>query len=97
MENAKMIRSPTQLETCKPLDEYNKYKEPPRITISSNTRYQISDQILFVQGQHVIDSSGERKVMVSIDPGAIDRKLAIRELNAQLEGRIINSQTFAKI
>ena len=32
--------------------------------------------------------------MVSVDPAAIERKLAIRELNAQLEGRTVNRHHF---
>jgi len=32
---------------------------------------------------------------VSIDPAAIERKLAIRELNAQIDGRTVKSHTYA--
>jgi hypothetical protein len=35
--------------------------------------------------------------VVTVDPSAIDRKLAIRKLNDQIEGRSSLSETFADV
>jgi hypothetical protein len=68
---------------------------PPRVMINSNTHYELSDNVVLVKGQYVIGANGVKQLMVSVDPATIERKLAIRELNAQLEGRILKSHTQA--
>lgn len=65
----------------------------PRVMINSNTHYELSDNVVLLKGQYVVGANGIKQLMVSVDPATIERKLAIRELNAQLEGRISKSQT----
>lgn len=69
----------------------------PRVLLTSNTNYELSDQVVLVQGKYIKRESGDNLLVVSVDPASIERKLAIRELNAQLEGRTIKSQTDAVI
>ena len=76
-------------------NEWAESELPPRVLISSNTQYELSDQVVLIQGQYVNELSGEKQLMVSIDPATIERKLAIRELNAQLDGRTVKSHTYA--
>ena len=89
-----MNDSTTQITMSIPTDEWAS-SEPPRVLISSNTQYELSDQVVLIQGQYVRGPSGNEQLMVSIDPATIERKLAIRELNAQLEGRTVKSHTYA--
>jgi hypothetical protein len=41
---------------------------------------------LTIQGQYIAGSVGDGEVVVHVDPVALDKKLAIREINAQLDG-----------
>ena len=77
-------------------NDWTRAEEPPRVAFSSNTQHELSGHVVLIQGKFINGPSGDKQLMVSVDPAAIERKLAIRELNAQLEGRPIVSQTFAE-
>jgi hypothetical protein len=66
-------------------------------TYSNDTTGISVDGRLMVQGRLIQESQGRYQVVVTIDPAAVDRKLAIRKLNDQLEGRSPQSNTDVKI
>lgn len=74
-------------------DEWTPLKDQPRVMVNLNTYYESSSNVVFIKGQYVVGANGIKQLMVSVDPATIERKLAIRELNAQLEGRVLKSQT----
>jgi hypothetical protein len=90
-----MIKLATQSTMSISFNNWTESKEPSRGVIASSTQYELSDQVVLIQGRYVCGESGDKQLMVSVDPVAFERKLAIRELNAQLEGRNPKSQTFA--
>jgi hypothetical protein len=65
----------------------------PSVVIKPNTVFEMSDNVVLIKGQYVVGADGVKQLMVTVDPATIERKLAIRELNAQLEGRILKSHT----
>lgn len=87
-----MINIDTQSTMSVSFSGWTESKEPSRGVVASITHYELSDQVVLIQGRYV---SGDKQLMVSVDPAAFERKLAIRELNAQLEGRDLKHQTFA--
>jgi len=89
-----MNKSTTQSTMSTNLNKWTR-SEPPQVFINSNTRYELSERVVLVQAQYVSGPSGSKQLMVSIDPAAIERKLAIRELNAQIDGRTVKSHTYA--
>lgn len=66
-------------------------------TPSNDTTGISADGRLMVQGRLIQESQGRYQVVVTIDPAAVDRKLAIRKLNDQLAGRLPRSNTDVKI
>ena len=90
-----MIKLTTQSTMSISFNDWTESAEPSRGVIASSTQYELSDQVVLIQGRYVSGESGDKQlIMVSVDPVAFERKLAIRELNAQLEGRNPKSQTF---
>jgi hypothetical protein len=75
------------------LGDWKQAQEPPRIAIRSDTRGISSHGVVFLQGRYVTGQYGIQELMVSFDPVAFERKLAIRQLNERLEGRTITSDT----
>jgi hypothetical protein len=49
---------------------------------------------LLVQGKYVA-KTGEPEIVVTVSPSAVDRKLAIRQMNERLEGKVPTSNTLA--
>ena len=94
MENAKMINLSTQPTASIPYKEWVETKNSPPVMIKSSTSYEPSNQVILIQGKYVNEGN---HLMVAISPASIEKKLAIRELNAQLEGRTIKSQTFCDV
>ncbi len=70
---------------------------PHAKTYSNDTTGISAEGRLMVQGRLVEGSQGGYQVVVTIDPAAVDRKLAIRKMNDQLEGRSPRSNTDVKI
>ena len=65
---------------------------------STDTRGISSDGKLMLQGRIVTNPrGGGKQVVVTVDPIAIDRKLAIRRMNERLEGHSLRSDTYAKV
>lgn len=61
-------------------------KDLPRVRVSSITQAGISPYVVLLQGTCVQSASGRQELSVSIDPVALERKLVIREMRANLEG-----------
>lgn len=62
---------------------------------STDTRGPSSEGLLLVQGRYVAQDKGGVQLVVTVDPAAIDRKIAIRRVNDQIEGRTLRSNTLA--
>ena len=45
-------------------------------------------QAVMLQGTFVRGTNGDRELMVAADPRVVERKLAIRAINARLEGHL---------
>ena len=58
----------------------------PRIAVSSITGVGVSPHVVLLQGMYVQGAHGRQELSVSVDPVALERKLAIREMTANLEG-----------
>lgn len=69
--------------------------QPQSFALPSDTRGTSNQGVLMVQGRFVEQVQGGAQFVVTVDPAAIDRKLAIRKLNDRLEGRTPRSDTFA--
>jgi hypothetical protein len=89
-----MIKSTTQGTATISYDNWTASTPTPRVMINSSTHYELSDNVVLIQGRYIVGSSGDKQLMVSIDPATIERKLAIRGLNAQIEGRTLKSKTY---
>lgn len=65
---------------------------------STDTRGLSGEGKLMVQGRIVqVGQGGDTLLSVTIDPAAVDRKLAIRKMNERLEGHSPRSNTDAKV
>lgn len=62
-------------------------------TQSTDTRGVSSEGKVLVQGRIVGLRGADTQLVVMVDPGSVDRKLAIRRMNDQLEGRSPSSNT----
>lgn len=58
----------------------------PRIAVSSATQLGVSANVVLLRGTFVQDACGLKELSVSVDPIALERKLAIREMSASLDG-----------
>lgn len=61
-------------------------KDFPRVAVSSMTQVGVSPHVVLLQGKSVQGAHGRQELSVSVDPVALERKLAIREMRANLEG-----------
>lgn len=62
---------------------------------SADTSGLSSEGVLMIQGHYVAQEKGGVQLVVTVDPAAIDRKIAIRMVNDQIEGRTPRSNTLA--
>jgi len=86
-------RGPT---TSASISAWTILQSPPR-TISKSDTLGISTQdVVLISGRLVSSSQGINEVVISVEPSAVDRKLAIRNLNERLQGRTTKSNTFAR-
>ncbi|WP_145931056.1 hypothetical protein [Immundisolibacter cernigliae] len=69
--------------------------QPQSVALPSDTRGTSNHGVLMVQGRIVEQVQGGAQFVVTVDPAAIDRKLAIRKLNDRLEGYTPRNDTFA--
>lgn len=58
----------------------------PRIAVSSHTQFHTSPNVVILNGKYVKGPDGSSELSVSVDPAAHERKLAIREISASLDG-----------
>jgi hypothetical protein len=79
------------LTSCS-IGQWTQVGEIPRIKGPSETRGELNENVILLQGQYVVGPSG-RELVVSVAPAAVNRKLAIRQINGQLEGRTAKSNT----
>ena len=66
----------------------------PKPLAPTDTRGVSNEGVVIMKGR-VLEHDGTTHVVVTVDPSAIDRKLAIRKLNDQIEGRSTLPDTFA--
>lgn len=66
----------------------------PRQLAPTDTRGVSNEGVVIMKGS-ILAYDGKTHFVVTVDPSAIDRKLAIRKLNDQIEGRSSLSETFA--
>lgn len=66
-----------------------KADELPRVAVSSMTQAIGSNNVVLLQGKYVQGAHGQQELTVSVDPVALGRKLAIREMSAHLEGMAV--------
>jgi hypothetical protein len=59
----------------------------------SGTKGELKEDVVLVQGRYV-SVRNYRELLVSVAPTEINRKLAIRHINEQLEGRTSKSNTY---
>jgi len=63
---------------------------------SSDTSGHSRQEVVLVQGRYVQGIYGESEVSVSVVPATVERKLAIRQINEQLQGRTLQSNTIVE-
>lgn len=68
----------------------------PKPLAPTDTRGVSNEGVVIMKGR-VLAHDGTMHVVVTVDPSAIDRKLAIRKLNDQIEGRSPLPDTFADV
>lgn len=64
---------------------------------SPDTRGPSNASVVLVQGRYIKEGPNADKLLVTVDPAAIDRKIAIRQLNDRLEGRTPRSDTVGDV
>jgi hypothetical protein len=79
------------LTSCS-IGQWTQEAEIPRIKGPSQTKGELNENVILLQGQLVNGPSG-RELLVSVAPAVINRKLAIRQINGQIEGRTMKSNT----
>ncbi|WP_291576098.1 hypothetical protein [Bradyrhizobium sp.] len=62
---------------------------------SSDTIGKLSQDVVLISGRLTMNH-GVKEVEISVEPGAVNRKLAIRDLNGRLQGKTIRSNTYAE-
>lgn len=67
-------------------------EEKPRLQ-PTDTRGMLNRGAVVVQGRYV---DGGTRLVVTMDPAVVERKLAIREINDKLEGRAPRIVTFTQ-
>lgn len=75
--------------------KWQRVEQTGQRTESADTRGLSNEGVLMVQGRYVAQANGGVHLVVTVDPAAIDRKLAIRQVNDRIEGRSSRSGTFA--
>jgi hypothetical protein len=50
---------------------------------------------VIISGQSRVSREGKTEIILSVDPAAVTKKMAIRKLNEELEGRYSPSDTYA--
>lgn len=60
----------------------------------ADTRAVSNESVLMMQGRYIECPQGGVQIVITVDPAAVDRKIAIRQMNDRLEGRSPRSDTF---
>ncbi len=50
---------------------------------------------VIISGQSHVSGGGKAEIVLSVDPAAVTKRMAIRKLNEELEGRYSPTDTFA--
>jgi len=67
----------------------------PRLAISPLTHTGGAQHVVFLQGRYVEGPHGRQELTVSVEPSALERKLAIREMRSRFEGMETTTSTTA--
>jgi hypothetical protein len=51
--------------------------------------------VVIISGQSRVSGEGKAEIVLSVDPSAVTKRIAIRKLNEELEGRYSPSDTYA--
>jgi hypothetical protein len=67
--------------------------QPP--SIKGSTSVQNDPYVVMLTGRTQIGLGGAAEIVTSIEPTTVSKKLAIRRLNDEMEGRVIPTETYA--
>jgi hypothetical protein len=65
----------------------------PKVRAAADTRGVSLQGKLLVQGKYIAQAGEPEVVVVTVSPSAVDRKLAIRQMNERFEGKAPTSNT----
>lgn len=82
-----------QPATSLSIGRWTQENEAPRLKPSSETKVELNEEVVLLQGQYVVGQTG-RELVVSVAPATVNRKLAIRQINGHLAGWTVKSDTF---
>jgi hypothetical protein len=68
-------------------------RDLPKVRAAADTRGVSLQGKLLVQGKYIAQAGEPEVVVVTVSPSAVDRKLAIRQMNERLEGKAPTSNT----
>ena len=68
----------------------------PRVVVKADTSSRASHDKIMLSGKLIEQTGRGTMVQVSVEPAAVEKKLAIRRMNEKLEGRTIKSTTFKR-
>jgi hypothetical protein len=88
-----MTRGSRRSGTSVSISNWTTQLDPPQVLRSSDTTGLSARDVVLISGRLISGSQGNSEVAISIEPTLVDRKLAIRELNGQLQGRTTKSNT----
>jgi hypothetical protein len=69
--------------------------EKPHLKPASETKGELNGDVVLVQGRYFTGNGG-RELVASLTPATVNRKLAIRQINMQLKGGTVKSDTFLR-
>jgi hypothetical protein len=87
-----MNNGTNRLTTAASISRWTIEHEAPRVVVRSDTNAALTQDVVLIPGR-LTSMHGTNEVVISVEPSAVDRKLAIRDLNGRLQGRTAKSNT----
>ena len=91
-----MTKKAQQQTTSMSISSWTTQHDAPRVLSKSDTKGGLAEDVVLISGRIVSSSQGSNEVLISVEPAAIDRKLAIRSLNRTLQGGTAKSNTASR-